>query len=384
MNRILYFFLFFIFISKINYAQYTTIINANRPGNTETAYAVGLGVLQIENTTSHERLKTPKGINTTSAIGNDILIQYGFLSERFQASINNRSSYGRNLNNNDKVNGTERFSIGVKYLIYEHINKERKELKESWKKRYGFKYNGLFPSIAVAVKYNTPIANESFNNEAQNSLVLSIITQNNINRKLRLNSQFNYNNFKKNFTNISYALSASYVLAQRWNPYIQMQFHKFKHDQYFSLGTGIPFLVNRNFMISGHYNIPFGYHTSGHQFGIDLAYRIDHHRDNWQYLKKTSTEKKSVKTGLVKKEEFINSILEKSEREVEVEVEVEDENQITKEIVEDKKERKKKEKERKRKEKERKRKEKEERKKREKEEKKKSKAESLENLILSF
>lgn len=319
MSRIIFSLFCFVLFTNTNYAQYTSIINANRPGNTETPYAVGTGVLQIENTVLYNKQDVQNHITNTNALSNDLNIQYGFLSERLQASINHQFTHGEINNNPNDVTGTENLSIGLKYLLYDHVNKEKPDLKKSWKRRYGFKYNGLIPSVAIAAKYHTSLSNSKFFNGGVNSFSFSIITQNNINSKIRVNNQLDYNNLGGSIDEFVYSVSSSYVVAKRWNPYLQFQFHKLKNYNYSSIGIGTPFLVSRDLAVSAHYNASFSNQVSGHEIGINLAYRIDNHVDRWKYIKKPKKEKrpktKDEEEEIIEKDEFIDSLLEESKKE---------------------------------------------------------------------
>ncbi|MGY5355991.1 transporter [Wenyingzhuangia sp. IMCC45467] len=311
MNRILLCIFCFILFTSTNYAQYTTIINANRPGDTETPYAVGRNVFQIENSillNSTNNKSIHRNMNTFS---NNLDLHYGFWSERLEATLNHQFSHGE-INNHD-ITGTENLSIGLKYLIYEHVNKESPELKKSWKRRYGFKYNGLIPSVAIALKYNTPLANSQFYNGGLNSFTMSIITQNNISKKVRLNNQLDYYNHGGNYAQMVYSVSSSYVIAKRWNPYLQAQLYGSNDYHYTTIGVGTPFLVNKNLALAFHYKTSVGKNISGHEIGLNLAFRIDNHYDRWEYIEEPKKEKKSKiekEEEIIEKDEFIDTLLE--------------------------------------------------------------------------
>ena len=295
MNRILLSILCFILFTNTNYAQYTNIINANRPGDTETPYAVGRGVFQIENSILSNNLNRKNTNYKINTFSNDLDIHYGFLSERLEATLNHRFSTGEI--NNSNLSGTENLSIGLKYLIYEHVNKESPELKRSWKRRYGFKYNGLIPSIAIQAKYHTPLASNKFYNGGISSYSISIITQNNINRKVSLNNQLDYYNYNGSYAQMVYSVSSSFVVAKRWNPYLQFQFYGSKDSHYSTIGIGTPFLVNKNLAIAANYKTNIGEGISGHEIGINLAFRIDKHYDRWEYIdRKKDTQLEVIET----------------------------------------------------------------------------------------
>lgn len=322
MNRILLSIFCFILFTTTNHAQYTSIINANRPGDTETPYSVGRGVFQVENSVLFNNINNQNINSEASAFSNDINIQYGFWSERLQVSLKHRftSSDGTLNGIPNNILGTENLSIGLKYLLYEHINKESPELKKSWKRRYGFKYNGLIPSIGIAAYVNTPFSHSKYNRNTT-SASASIITQNSINRKLRINNQFDLKYIGEEDQEFVYAISSSYVVARRFNPYFQFRYHNLKEFDFFNLGIGTPFLVNRNLAVGIHYNTTLGNDISGHEIGLNLSFRIDNHYDRWEYIKepkKVKEEKiKKEEEEIIEKDEFIDTLLEEAPKEKE-------------------------------------------------------------------
>ncbi|MDO6737804.1 transporter [Wenyingzhuangia sp. 2_MG-2023] len=284
MNRILLSIFCYLFFTTTNYAQYTSIINSNRPGHTETPYALGTDVLQFENTSFVKSFKNPS-IKST-AISNLLNVRYGFATERLEASFDvlytHQSFSTENL---PSITGAENLAIGLKYLIYQHTNKESTELKKSWNRRYGFKYNGLIPSIALAVHLNTPLTSSNFVNGGAGSFSFSLITQNNISRKLRINNQFDYNYFGGDLPEFIYTISSAYLMFDRFNPFVQLGYHNNDLYSYLNLGIGTPYLIQKNLSVSAYLDASFGNDVSGLEFGINASYRIDKHEDKWVYKK---------------------------------------------------------------------------------------------------
>ncbi|ANW95272.1 hypothetical protein AXE80_02765 [Wenyingzhuangia fucanilytica] len=349
MNRILLCIFCFILFTNTNHAQYTSIINANTPGDTETPYAVGRRVFQVENTLFYNNNNNQNINSKASSFSNDINLQYGFWSERLQATLKHRfTSSDVTLNGaSNQILGTEDLSIGLKYLLYHHVNKESPELKKSWKRRYGFKYNGLIPSIGIAAYVNTPLSNTDFNKNTTTGSV-SLIAQNNINKKLSINNQFDLKYIGEAYQEFIYSISSSYVVARRFNPYFQFRYHHLTDFDFFNVGVGTPFLVNKDLAIGIHYNAAIGNKISGHEVGLNLAFRIDRHYDRWEYIdepKEEKAPKAKKEKEIIEEDEFIDTLLEEAPKEKESKKTVKEEKPKKEKKAKKKKKKKKKKKE---------------------------------------
>ncbi|MGY5351178.1 hypothetical protein ACXGQW_01180 [Wenyingzhuangia sp. IMCC45533] len=280
MNRIFSLLCGCLLFTSLSNAQYTNVINASKPGNTETPYAVGTNVFQFENKAYVENNEQNR--TTTKSFGNEFNFRYGFWKEQLEASLVHefRSSEIGGINDT----GTEVLAVGLKYMVFDYRPKETVEMTRSWKKRHSFLTNGLIPTVAVSAHFNTPLTNSSFGNSGS-SFSTAIITQNHVSKKLRVNNQFEYKFIGSDLPEFVYSLSGSYVLFRRFNPYTEFKLHQLSPSnadsfKYYSVGTGIPFLINRNLAVAANFNYNFG-ELRGSEFGIHATYRIDRHKDKW-------------------------------------------------------------------------------------------------------
>ena len=153
--------LLFLFITALfstnSFAQYTEVINSNRPGVSRSAFSVGVNVVQFEAgpyilKEEHTPLKYE-----VSGFGADYAIRYGFLFEQLEVSLegtyqndtftDNRSSIiSESKRSNFKYN-----TLGFKYLVYDPYKKagENKPNLYSWRANRQFKWKSLIPAVAV-------------------------------------------------------------------------------------------------------------------------------------------------------------------------------------------------------------------------------------------
>ena len=122
-------FILFLLVSTPLLSQYTEVINSNRPGSSQGAFAVGRNVLQFElganfSDLSHKNLNfsyiEEQRLNYT--------IRYGLAMEKLELILSGSYNQNKSVNNISVSKGSEikteflnSQSIGVKYLVLTHI-----------------------------------------------------------------------------------------------------------------------------------------------------------------------------------------------------------------------------------------------------------------------
>ena len=76
-----------IFICQNIYAQYTDVINSNRPGESMSAFSVGKTVLQLESGVNFIKEKHSVLDYEASGFGFDLNGRYGFFREQLEAIV---------------------------------------------------------------------------------------------------------------------------------------------------------------------------------------------------------------------------------------------------------------------------------------------------------
>ncbi len=160
----LLFFLCALFYSNV-FAQYTEVINSNRPGVSRSAFSVGTNVVQFEVgpyilKEEHTPLKYE-----VSGFGVDFSARYGLLLSELEINIegtfqndtftDNRSTIAVE---NDRSN-FKYVAIGAKYLVYDPYknSEDDKPNLYSWKANHSFKWSSLIPAVGIyaGVNYDT-------------------------------------------------------------------------------------------------------------------------------------------------------------------------------------------------------------------------------------
>ena len=69
-------------------AQYTNVINSNRPGLSESPYSVGTGVYQLETSIFYRETNKYPTFYRPQSYGVDFLLRSSFLNEKLEFNVN--------------------------------------------------------------------------------------------------------------------------------------------------------------------------------------------------------------------------------------------------------------------------------------------------------
>ncbi len=274
-------------------AQYTEMINTNRPGGSQGAFSVGTNVLQFETGFSygkekHELLKTE-----TNGFAIDYSVRYGFWKERLEVSImgefqsntvtDNRSAVAREYGlSNFKSN-----TIGAKYLIYDPYRK--RELKGpnlySWKANNKTQWADLIPAISIYAGANFDSADNPFTPEAESTISPKFVlaTQNNFIGGWVFVTNIIVDRVTTEFPTYGYIVTLTHATNRYFSVFLENQ--GFKSDFYSDqlLRGGAAALINQNLQVDLSLTYSFKDTPSKFYGRAGLAYRFDMHNKD-EYL----------------------------------------------------------------------------------------------------
>lgn len=293
----------------VSMAQYTDVINSNRPGIGVSAYAVGKNVVQAETGFLYE-MRDHNVLNTSSSLfGGELALRYGFLFE--QLEIKYVGTYVRETINFDNF-GTEetrtdfsRNRLGLKYLIYDkYKNPEaNKPNLYSWRANNVFRIKNLIPS-AVSIYGGATFnlgENPFYPEDGTISYRAMIATQSKLTPKSVLITNIAYDRITTDFPEWSYAISFTRAFRNpKWSIFVEHQGIQSDRFSDLLLRTGIAHLFGPNFQAdfslgASVKNTPFrAFARTG------LSYRLDFHRDELIPIDEQAPESK-IKRGSMKK-----------------------------------------------------------------------------------
>ncbi|MGB2129127.1 MAG: transporter, partial [Flavicella sp.] len=252
-------FILFILVCAKTTAQYTDIINSNRPGHTENAYSIGKNIIQIENGVSlifnkynHSPLQLSYQNNLNIRSG--ILFEQIEVKAEFVHGIQNivPIKFKYNLYNTNPSpiysyldNTIEFKNIGFKFLAYDHKIKNHNDEIRSWNKRTAFNWSKFIPSIAIKAEYINRKKSDGFE-----GIGASILLHHKVNSIWNILSNFGYN-ISKNGVNAEYvaSISTNYAFNNNWSSFAETYNIITETKNTYQIAFGFAYLVSKNLQI---------------------------------------------------------------------------------------------------------------------------------------
>jgi hypothetical protein len=297
-------YLFFVLIWAVASSQYTPIINSNRPGLTQGAFAVAPGVYQLELGTSYRQDQfvslaqaKSQGMGFTLDLRTGLILQNLELIYRVdyhndQLAFNNVS--GR-LSNTRK--GTKRNIVGFKLLLFDPFRNADwyKVNTKSYKANKGLRLIDLIPALSVyfgselsfgnIYPYGEPFS-PIFNlktpelKQDEISGELMLITQNHF-----LNNFVLVNNWGRRYLGSAYEqnyMSSSLMIPikKRLMSFVEQVSVKSQLSSDIFLTAGAVYLINENIQLDAFLSHTIKDTPAMFSAGVGVSYRIDRYYDS--------------------------------------------------------------------------------------------------------
>lgn len=302
-------FLFTLLFPILLFAQFTDVINSNRPGKSMSAFSVGKTVFQSEFGVNYLEQEDEDIPYKSEGWQSDLALRYGILFEQLEliASIdyqNQKTTVGQYTEHESALN---RALLGAKFLIYDPVkNYEEKPNLYSWKANHKFSFRQFIPAVALYGGFNINMAREKFlfpNVEKENAFTLKgmIITQNQFGRYTFLTNII-LDKFPSARNSIDYVVSLTRGFNSRFSGLLELQGfnNEYYKDHYGRIGAA--YLFKKNVQIDASIGKNFK-HDPGMIFGgIGLAWRFDANYSE-VFLRIPKEEKNDGKSKKQKKDE---------------------------------------------------------------------------------
>ncbi|NVK52169.1 MAG: transporter [Flavobacteriaceae bacterium] len=285
-KKILFF--FFLWSSFLLQAQYTNVINSNRPGFSESPYSVGLNVYQLEAGLFYNTSKIVRTFTRPISFGSAITFRTSFFSERLELNSNftfqkDKVAFKNVFTSHYFTTGISDFSFGAKYLVYEQAYEDKSKEVRSWRRRHAFDWKRTIPSVAVYAGLNTNLVNDIYKLEKATPKV-GVLLQNNFTNQFNLISNIYYNYIGSAYAELSYIITGTYVLNYRWSTFLEHQGSYNKYQIHNNFGAGLAFLANRHLQIDASTRVNWNGKTAEHYTAIGFSFRIDRHVDGYRII----------------------------------------------------------------------------------------------------
>lgn len=280
----------FLLFSTINYAQFTDVINSNRPGESMAAFSVGKTVFQVEDGLYGFHEKYSEHDYKADAWGNDLSIRYGAIFEQLEFILNMKYQNEQFISDGfgDSHNiGIKKFNVGAKFLLYDpDKNYERKPNLYSWKANHKFNFRQFIPAIGVygGVNYNfgsNTFARPFIPKDDKISLKGMILTQNQFGRYTFLTNII-IDRFPSAKKTIDYVATLTRGFNERWSGMLEVQSNNGDHNGDTYLRVGAAFLAYENIQFDASIGKNFKDTPSMTYGGVGVAWRFD---DNYSEIK---------------------------------------------------------------------------------------------------
>jgi hypothetical protein len=151
--------------TSFSFAQYTEVINSNRPGLSKSAFSVGTNVIQFEVGPYIVKEKHTPLKYEVSGFGADFSARYGLFFEQLEVNIEGTFQSDTFTDNRSAIpseNSRSNFkylTIGAKYLVFDPYKNSEDEKPNlySYHDNRKFKWKELIPAVAIyaGVNYDT-------------------------------------------------------------------------------------------------------------------------------------------------------------------------------------------------------------------------------------
>lgn len=298
--------------SSATFAQYTDEINANRPGESQSAFAVGKRIFQVETGVYGIKEKHEVLDYELKGLGLDLVLRYGAFMENleFIADVQYQFDQFDDALGTQNRNDFKQLTLGAKYLLYDPDKYAKIDDKEmySWKARHRFKWSRLIPAVAIYAGTNIPLGDKlyTFKNDRMSPKVMAI-TQHYFGRWVWINN-FIYDKFGTDYPSAGIVSTVTRGFNERWSGFVEFQ--GYMSDWY---GDGIgrigaAHLLTTEMQVDASFNINFKDTPSIMYAAVGFSWRFaDHYNEMWmptegsreeefrEQQKKESEEKKMKK-----------------------------------------------------------------------------------------
>ncbi|MEN2487469.1 transporter [Flavobacterium sp. B11] len=269
------------FIPQLFFAQYTDVINSNRPGETMSAYAVGKSVIQAEFGIYGIKEKHDLLDYDASGFGTDLTLRYGAFLEQleFIVDLQYQSENFDTPYTSYKKNNFRQTVLGAKYLVYDPYKNYKREVNiYSYRANRNFQWRELIPAVSVFAGANFIGADNPyyFSPNGEISPKVSLITQNLLGGGSWV---FVTNIFadyiSTDYPTYGYILTLTHGFNDRWSGFVENQGYKSDFYSDSILRGGAAFLLSSNMQVDASISTNFKNTPSILYGGVGISWRYD-------------------------------------------------------------------------------------------------------------
>jgi hypothetical protein len=301
MNIKTFFLVGFLLISATQYAQYTDIINSNRPGKSMSAFSVGKTVIQAEIGLYGIREKHDLSRYEANGFGTELDVRYGAFFDQFEFTLNTQYQYDwyQAPLINDTRGGFKQVTVGAKYLVYDPFIKQDKPNIYSWKANHKFNWKQFIPAVAVYAGLNFNLGDNPFTFPTDRTISpkVMVITQNHFGSKWVWVNNIIADKYMTDYPTLGIISTMTRGFNMRWSGFLEFQGYKsdWYADTVFRLGAA--YLVRENIQLDASFTKNVKDTPSLLLANVGMAWRFDsNYETNYKRVKGDKKSKKDKKS----------------------------------------------------------------------------------------
>lgn len=279
--------LLFVFYAALTVnAQYTTVINSNRPGFSESPYSVGLGVYQFETSLFFRKANATPTFSNPEALGLNLLFRTSFFTEKLEFNLNTTAQRDKVVFKNvfesssNKI-GLSKSTLSAKYLVYAPKYEDKKKVIRSWKKRHAFDRKRWIPHVGVSIGANFGNILTTHHQRGDITAKASILLQHELSDKLYVITNFHYNYIGSDSKELSYIMAATRNLNDYWSTFAEVQLSSDKYYNKANISAGAAYLFSENLQFNGTIRGTLQQREVGMHVSLGASYRLNKHKDKF-------------------------------------------------------------------------------------------------------
>ena len=291
----------FLIISTSQYAQYTDIINSNRPGKSMSAFSVGKTVIQAEVGLYGIREKHDLSRYEANGFGTELDVRYGAFFDQFEFTLNTQYQYDwyQAPLINDTRGGFKQVTVGAKYLVYDPFIKQDKPNIYSWKANHKFNWKQFIPAVAVYAGLNFNLGDNPFTFPTDRTISpkVMVITQHHFGSKWVWVNNIIADKYMTDYPTLGIISTMTRGFNMRWSGFLEFQGYKsdWYADTVFRLGAA--YLVRENIQLDASFTKNVKDTPSLLLANVGMAWRFDsNYETNYKRVKGEKKSKKDKKS----------------------------------------------------------------------------------------
>lgn len=276
-------FLLFLFIgfTQLVAAQYTDIINSNRPGFSVSPFSIGSAVYQVEGGLFYQRAQIKSRFSNRQSFGENLSLRYSHFNEKLEFDLdltysNDRLAFFNDHTSFRNISGLSQFTFGAKYLLYQREYDNKFKEVRSWKKRTAFDRKRLTPSVGAYIGINTPLVSGNYHEGI--SPKIAVYLQNDLTDRYVILTNIIIDKLGTPNASYTYILSETYSLNDKYSIFLEnLGRYNVNFNNEFQVACGLAYLKNKDLQLDASLRLYFEGPAIGAYVGFGASWRIDKH-----------------------------------------------------------------------------------------------------------